>query len=240
MKSGNPAFGKKFLKNITSVQGTSAMTIQGTINKTLLLFGLAVFSASWVWSNPMKFIPLIFPLSILCIVVAILTMFKKEWAGITSPIYALFEGMILGSISSLLERSYPGIVIQAVMLTFGTLFCLLMAYKTGIIKVTEKFKSGIIAGTGAIALIYIISFVVGMFGVRMPLVYGNGFVGIIFSLFVVVIAALNLVLDFDFIKKMEEYKVPKYMEWYGAFSIMLTLVWLYFEILRLLSKLRSR
>ena len=147
---------------------------------------------------------------------------------------------MLGGISSIFEAQYPGIVIQAVALTFGTLFCLLIAYRSGVIKATENFKLGVVAATGAIAIIYLVSMVMGFFGVSMPMIHSSGPMGIIFSLFVVTIAALNLVLDFDFIEKGAEANAPGYMEWYGAFGLIVTLIWLYLEILRLLSKLQRR
>ncbi|MFH1665684.1 MAG: Bax inhibitor-1/YccA family protein [Candidatus Omnitrophota bacterium] len=240
MRSGNPALRGDIFKDTAASGGAGAMTIQGTVNKTLLLLMLTVISATWVWGNPAGLMPLMVPAAILGFITALVTIFKKEWAGITAPAYALLEGVFLGGISALFEAAYPGIVIQAVLLTFGTLFCLLVAYKSGLIKVTENFKLGVVAATGAIALIYIVSIIVGFFGVQMPLIHSSGPVGIIFSLIVVCIAALNLVLDFDFIEKGEEAGAPKYMEWYGAFGLMVTLIWLYLEMLRLLSKLRSR
>jgi uncharacterized YccA/Bax inhibitor family protein len=173
-------------------------------------------------------------------VVALVTIFKKSWAGVTGPIYALLEGLFLGGISAIFEARYPGIVIQAVSLTFGTLLVLLVAYTSRVIRPSENFKLGIVAATGGIALIYMASFVLGLFGVSMPYIHDNGLIGIGFSLFVVVIAALNLVLDFDFIENGASQGAPKYMEWYGAFGLMVTLIWLYIEILRLLAKLRRR
>ena len=173
-------------------------------------------------------------------IVAIVTTFKKEWAPVTAPIYAVLEGLFLGGISATFEARFPGIVVQAVALTFGTLFCLLMAYKSRLIQVTQKFLMGVFAATGAIALFYLVSIVLSFFKIQIPFVYGSGIAGIIFSLVVVVIAALNLVLDFDFIENGAEHGAPKYMEWYGAFALMVTLVWLYLEILRLLSKVRDR
>ena len=158
----------------------------------------------------------------------------------TAPIYALLEGLVLGGISAVTEARYPGIGIQAVSLTFGTLFVLLLAYRSGLIQVTQKFRLGIIAATGGIALFYVLELVMGFFGFHFTSINGSGAIGIGFSLVVVAIAALNLVLDFDFIEKGVQYGAPKYMEWYGAFGIIVTLVWLYLEILRLLSKMRSR
>ena len=173
-------------------------------------------------------------------VVALITIFKKQWAAFTAPLYALLEGLFLGGFSAIFEAKYPGIVIQAVTLTFGTLFCLLLAYRSGLIKATENFKLGVVAATGGIALIYMATIFLGFFGVRMPFIHESGTIGIAFSLFVVVIAALNLVLDFDFIENGAARGAPKYMEWYAAFGLMVTLIWLYIEILRLLAKLRGR
>ena len=173
-------------------------------------------------------------------VLALITVFKKTAAPITAPLYALVEGVFLGVLSAMFEILYPGIVFQAVTLTFGTLLALLLAYKTGFIKATENFKLGVIAATGGIAIIYLATFVLGFFGINIPFIHGSGTFGIAFSVFVVIIAALNLVLDFDFIESGAERGAPSYMEWYAAFGLLVTLIWLYIEILRLLSKLRSR
>jgi uncharacterized YccA/Bax inhibitor family protein len=240
MRSGNPALKATTFTQAPSLGADKAMSIQGTVNKTFLLLLITVFSASWVWDNPGRFLPFIWLGVIGGLIVAMVTVFKKELSPITSPIYAFVEGLVLGTISAIFERTYPGIVIQAVALTFGTLFCLLMAYKSRLIKVTENFKLGVVAATGGIFLIYLVSFIMGFFGKTIPLIHESGLIGIGFSLFVVVIAALNLVLDFDFIEKGAEYGAPKYMEWYGAFALMVTLIWLYLEILRLLSKTRRR
>ncbi|MDD3089902.1 MAG: Bax inhibitor-1/YccA family protein [Candidatus Omnitrophica bacterium] len=239
-KSGNPALKGDVFEREAGVIPADPMTIQGTVNKTLLSLALVVFGAFMVWMKPLVFTPMIWPAAIIGFIVAIATVFRKTWAPVTTPIYALVEGVVLGTISALLERSYPGIVMQAVALTFGTLFCLLLAYSSGLIKATENFKLGIVAATGAIALIYIVSMVLGLFKIQIPFVFGGGPLGILFSLFVVSIAALNLVIDFDFIETGAEAGAPKYMEWYGAFSLMITLVWLYMEILRLLAKTRQR
>ena len=240
MRSGNPALRGNIFTATSAQAGSGVMTIQGTVNKTLILLILTMISASFAWSNPAASMPFLIPAAIAGLVVALITIFKKETAYITAPIYALIEGIVLGAISSVFEAQYQGIVIQAVALTFGTLFCLLMAYKSGLIKVTENLKLGIVAATGAIAIIYIVSLVMGFFGARIPFIHDSGPIGIGFSLVVVVIASLNLVLDFDFIEKGAESGAPKYFEWYGAFGLMVTLIWLYLEILRLLSKLRSR
>jgi uncharacterized YccA/Bax inhibitor family protein len=174
------------------------------------------------------------------LVVGLITVFKKEWSPITAPLYCVLEGLFLGIISAIFEQMFPGIVFQAVSLTFGTLASLLLAYKTGLIKATENFKLGVTAATGGIMMIYLINFVMSFFGSGIPYIHESGTFGILFSLFVVVIAALNLVLDFDFIENGVEQKAPKYMEWYAAFGLLVTLIWLYLEILRLLAKMRSR
>ena len=174
------------------------------------------------------------------LVLALITVFKKEWSPVTAPMYALVEGLFLGAISAVFNAKFPGIVFQAVLLTFGTLFALLFAYRSGLIKATENFKLGVIAATGGIALLYLASFVLGFFNINVPVIHDSGWLGIAFSLFVVVVAALNLVLDFDFIETGVAQRAPKYMEWYGAFGLMVTLVWLYVEFLRLLSKIQQR
>jgi uncharacterized YccA/Bax inhibitor family protein len=171
---------------------------------------------------------------------ALVTIFKKTWAPITAPIYALLEGLLLGGISAIYDQRFHGIAIQAVSLTFGTLAILLLAYRSGLIPVTQKFRLGVVAATGGIMLFYLATIVLGFFGIHFTTINGSGPIGIVFSGFVVVIAALNLVLDFDFIESGVAGGAPKYMEWYAAFGLMVTLIWLYLEILRLLSKLRSR
>ena len=166
------------------------------------------------------------------------SIFLKQYSAVTAPIYALLEGLAIGGISSVYEARYPGVVIQATGLTFGTMACLLLAYRSGMIRVTDKFRLGIVAATGAIALLYIVDIVLSLFHMPIGFIHQGGTLGIVFSAVVVTVAALNLVLDFDFIQRGVAYGAPKYMEWYAAFGLMVTLVWLYLEILRLLSKLR--
>jgi uncharacterized YccA/Bax inhibitor family protein len=248
MRTSNPTLNAKTFTDLAPT--TDSMSIQGTATKTLILLALALFSASWIWSRyfgalePSLAVPAIAPWmyggAIGGFVLALITVFKKPWAGVTAPLYALLKGLFLGGISATFEARYPGIVIQAVGLTFGVCFCLLLAYSSRLIRASENFKLGVVAATGGIALLYLVSFVLGFFGIRIPFIHESGLIGIGFSLFVVVIAALNLVLDFDFIETGAARGAPKYMEWYGAFGLMVTLVWLYIEILRLLSKLRSR
>ncbi len=240
MRTGNPALSGDVFNSVTSYDTNQVMTIQGTVNKSFILLFLIFFSASWAWAHPIRFVSFAWPALIGGFIVALLTIFNKEWAPVTAPVYALLEGVFLGGVSVFLEQAYPGIVMQAVGLTFGTLFSLLMVYKSGLLTVTDNFRLGIFAATGGIALFYFVSLVLGFFSIHVPLIHSSGPLGIGFSLFVVVIAALNLVLDFDFIEQASRRGVPKYMEWYGAFGLMVTLVWLYMEILRLLSKMRNR
>jgi uncharacterized YccA/Bax inhibitor family protein len=240
-------YGERFGGSLPEV--TSRMTLNGTINKTGILLVLAIASAGFTWfqflqsGNPADVMPYMLGGMLGGLVFALVTIFKKEWAPVTAPAYALLEGLVLGGLSAVFELRYPGIAIQAVGLTFGTLFAMLFLYRTGVIKVTEKFRLGVFAATGGIALFYLLEMVLRLFGINFAGpngVNGSGMIGIGFSLIVVGVAALNLVLDFDFIEKGVQYGAPKYMEWYGAFGIMVTLVWLYLEMLRLLSKMRSR
>lgn len=247
MRTANPTLTEKTFKQLaTPAVGAERMSVSGAVNRTAILLVLLVISAGFVWAQfigvaePTGIIPYILVGALGGLVVAIVTVFKKEWAPYSSPVYAILEGLAIGGISVLAETRFPGIVIQAVGLTFGVLAVLLFAYRSGIIKVTEKFRTGVVAATGAILLVYVATFILGFFGVGIPYIHGSGPIGIIFSVVVVVIAALNLVLDFDFIERGAEQGAPRYMEWYAAFGLIVTLVWLYLEILRLLSKIRSR
>ena len=236
-RSGNPVFGDKFNQSQGFV-GSERMTLDGTVNKTGVLLGLCFFGAiiSWNIPNPL----LMFGGALVGFGLAMYTSFVPRNAGITAPIYAFLKGLFLGGISLVLEMQYPGIAIQAVGLTFGTLASLLFFYKSGLIKPTENYRLMIFSATFGIMILYLVNFVMSFFGASIGFIHSNGIFGIGFSLFVVGVAALNLVLDFDFIEQGAENSLPKYMEWYGAFSLMVTLIWLYLEILRLLAKLRSR
>jgi uncharacterized YccA/Bax inhibitor family protein len=238
---------EKVFSDLAPIRASGAvMTIQGAVNKTAILLALALLTAGWTWNayfstnNPASVAPYILVGAIGGFIVAIVTVFKKEWAAITAPIYALLEGLLLGGVSAIFEAQYEAIVIQAVGLTFGTLAALLFAYKAGIIRATPAFRRGVIAATGAIFLFYLVSIVIGFFGISMPLLHSSGPLGIALSLGIVIVAALNLVLDFDLIEQGAAHGAPKYMEWYSAFALMVTLVWLYLEILRLLEKTRRR
>lgn len=252
MRSGNPALNQNTFLDVGSGQVVSrdpgqVMTLNGTVNKTGLLLLMCVATAAYTWNlytGPESMgvlMPYLLVGGIGGFIVAIVTVFKKQWAPITAPLYALLEGLFLGGISVFFEAQFPGIVMQAVMLTLGVLAALLMAYKSGLIKATENFKLGVVAATGGIALLYLINIGMRLFGFEgMGFIHESSAMGIAFSVFVVIIAALNLVLDFDFIESGAEAGAPKYMEWYGAFGLVVTLIWLYLEILRLLAKLQSR
>ena len=242
LRSGNPTLNANTFSGFDLTTG-GTMTIMGTVNKTafslLLLMTTALFTWNMPVGDPRSSGLMIFGM-LGGVVLALITVFKHQWAKFTVPAYALLQGLALGGISKYFETMYPGIVNQAVMLTFGTLGALLLAYRSGIIKATENFKLGIIAATGGIAFVYMISWVLSWFSVSVPVIHSNSNMSILFSIGVVIIAALNLVLDFDFIEEGSEKGAPKYMEWYGAFGLLVTLIWLYLEILRLLAKLSSR
>ena len=245
MRTSNPALNAKAFQT-EGVAFGDRMTISGTVNKAGILMLLCVASAAWTWNrffatgDPSSVAPMLLIGGIGGFVLAMVTIFKKEWAGITAPLYAVAEGALLGGISAMFELKYKGIAIQAVMLTFGTLIAMLLVYRSGLIKVNDKFRIGVVAATGGIALFYLAQFVLGFFGISFHAINSGSPIGIGFSLLVVGIAALNLVLDFDLIEQGARYNAPKYMEWYSAFALMVTLVWLYLEMLRLLSKFRSR
>lgn len=243
-RSNNPVLKERTFAG--QIAGGETMTIQGTVNKTGLLLLFVVVTAAWTWGlahseTPDAAIPWMMGGLLLGLVAALVTIFKQTWAPITAPIYALCEGLALGGISAYFERSYPGIAVEAVSLTFGVLFVLLLAYKTGIVRATRGFKLGVIAATGAIALVYLANMVMTLFfHTQMGFLYSSTPLGIGVSVVIVIIAALNLILDFDLIESGTRMGAPRYMEWYGAFALMVTLIWLYLEILRLLGKTRRR
>ena len=239
LRSGNPALNKNTFKGLQT-SGGQTMTIDGTVNKTSIALIILLVSAYYTFSTSNT--NFIFIGFIAGLVLAIATIIKKQWAPITVPIYAICEGLALGGISSIYESMYTGIVQQAIFLTIGIFAALLFAYKTKIIKATENFKLGVFAATGGIALVYFVSFIMSFFGSELSImnIQNASIMSIGFSVFVVIIASLNLVLDFDFIEEASEIGVPKYMEWYATFGLLITLIWLYLEILRLLAKLQSR
>lgn len=244
MRTSNPTLNDKVFRGVPLTWG-EGMTLQGTINKTGILLLCAMAGAAWTWhlffaERSFAAVSSMMWLGLLGgMVLALVTVFKTQWSPITAPLYSVAEGLALGGISASLELRFPGIAIEAVSLTFGTLLVLLMAYKSGMIRVTQKFRLGVVAATGAIMLFYIMEMVLGFFGVRFAVINGSGPIGIGISLVIVAVAALNLVLDFDFIERGVQSGAPKYMEWYGAFGLMVTLVWLYIEMLNLLAKLRG-
>ena len=246
MKTSNPVFaGSTWETNAVHVGYGPTMTIAGTANKAGILMLCVLATAAWTWNRFFTTQDISSVAGFTMIgafggfIMAMITVFKQQWAPVTAPIYALLEGLFLGSLSATLELRFPGIAIESVALTFGTCFVMLMAYRSGLVRATPKFTVGIIAATGSIALVYFASMILSLFHVQIPGIFGSGPIGILFSLLVTGIAAFNLILDFAMIEDGERRGAPKYMEWYGAFGLMVTLIWLYLEILRLLSKLRG-
>lgn len=244
MRSGNPSLKNDSFTKYSGAGTGKTMTIQGTVNRTLILLLLLLVTFVYSWnqflSNPDSAMLLMLVGAIGGLIVALITIFVPKVSPFTAPLYALLEGLFVGAISAQYEVQYGGIVFQAVLLTIGVLLSLLLAYKSGFIKVTQNFRLGVVAATGGIFIVYLISFIGGFFGFEIPHLHEATPLGIAISVVIVIIAALNLVLDFDFIETAANKGVPKYFEWYGAFGLLVTLIWLYLEILRLLSKLRSR
>lgn len=245
MRTYNPALATNPFEGLRASSQSDTMTVTGTAQKTMILLLCLLLSSGYTWLqfaqgnitavNGWMWLGILGGLAS-----GFATIFKKTWAPFTAPLYAVFQGFFIGGISSMFEAQYPGIVIQAAGLTFATLGTMLFLYQSGLIEVTDKLRLGIVAATGGIAIVYFIAIVMSFFGVSVPFIFGSGWIGIAFSLFVTAIAALNLVLDFDLIERGADHGAPRYMEWYGAFALMVTLIWLYIEILRLLSKVRSR
>ncbi|WP_239616361.1 Bax inhibitor-1/YccA family protein [Cohnella mopanensis] len=242
-RSGNPTLNDNTFEHTKGYGSTERMTIEGTVNKAFIMLAILLGGAFVTWSmyfNGHNVLPLAIGGGICGFVLALIISFKPTASPYLVPLYAALEGIFLGGISANYESAYQGITLQAALLTMCVFIALLLAYKTRIIKATENFKLGVFAATAGIALIYLLSFILGMFGVTVPYLHDNSLIGIGISLVIVIVAALNLVLDFDFIEKGAEQGAPKHMEWYGAFGLMVTLVWLYLEMLRLLSKIASR
>lgn len=244
----NPVLNEKAFQRADQLVGASdeIMSLEGTVNKTAFLLLLVAAGAAWVWTryfqslDPAVIMPYMIAGLIGGLVAALVTIFLPAWARISAPVYAAAQGLALGGISAFYEQQLHGIVFQAIGLTFGVLAVMLLAYRSGLIKVTDRFRMIVVAATGGIALLYFASIVLSFFGVTVPFIHQGGTFGIVFSLVVVGIAAANLALDFDFIQRGVEHGAPKLMEWYAAFGVMVTLIWLYLEILRLLAKLRRR
>src|SRR6187549_481721 len=246
-KSGNPTLSEKSFKQTGYIDYENSMTVRGTINKFGFMFLMLLGTSYYSWKEFAEggnVQPLIWGGAIGGLVVALVIVFKKEWAPYLAPLYALLEGLFIGAISAYYNEAFaekmPNIIMNAVGLTFGTAIAMYFLYSFKIIRATEKFKSIIFTATAGIAIFYLIAMVSRMFGVQMAFLHEGSLMGIGFSLVVVAIAALNLILDFDMIEQSAAAGAPKYMEWYGAFGLMVTIVWLYLEILRLLSKISSR
>ncbi len=242
-KTSNPVFGGTWEGSAIHTGYGPTMTIAGTANKAGILLICAMVTAVWTWNQFMADPASVAGYTVVGafggFIAAMVTIFKKEWAPVTAPIYALLEGLFLGAISATFELRFHGIAIESVALTFGTCLVMLLAYRSGAIRATPQLTRGIIAATGGIAVVYFLSMILGFFHIQIPGIFGGGPIGILFSLAVCGIAAFNLILDFAMIEDGERRGAPKYMEWYGAFGLMVTLVWLYLEVLRLLSKLRG-
>jgi uncharacterized YccA/Bax inhibitor family protein len=245
-KTGNPGLNEKTFANVPlPVAGGERMTLKGTVNKSFLMLTVLLITALWVWAqffssggNPASVVGFMIAGCLGGLVLALIISFRQTTAPYLALPYAALEGLAVGGISAICERRYPGIAIEAVALTFGVMAAMLAAYAFKLIKVTEHFKAMVVAATGAIALVYIASFILGFFHIQVPFLNAPTPLGIFVSLAIIVVAALNLVMDFDFIQTGVDRGVPRYMEWYGAFGLMVTLIWLYLEILRLLAKTR--
>ena len=246
IQTNNPAFaGTIFGDWARADKRSDVMTVRGTAAKAMALLTILVACAAVTWrqvDGQGLAWGVVFGSMAAGFVVFLVTIFKKQWSPVTAPLYAACEGVLLGAISNVYNFRYPGLVPQAIGLTFAVTALMLFLYASGLIKVTGRLAAGICAATGALALFYLGSMVFSMFGMSggTNLIQSSGTIGIGISLFAVGLAAFNLLLDFDFISRGAEYEAPKYMEWYGAFGLMVTLIWLYLEILRLLSKLRDR
>ena len=245
MSTSNPVLSNAVFERCERVAGASnVMTLQGTVIKTGVLLAVLMLTATYTWTQASANPGLARTLMIVgCIggfILALITSFRPSASPITSPIYAALEGLAMGGISAMYEAAFPGIVLNAIGLSVGTLLGMLALYGSGIVKATEKFKAGVLAATCAVGLVYLLGMILSFFGTQIPYIHQTGMIGIAFSGVVVVIAALNLVLDFDFIEQGVRQQAPHYMEWYGGFGLLVTLVWMYLEILRLLSKLQSR
>jgi uncharacterized YccA/Bax inhibitor family protein len=247
-KTGNPGLNERTFAAVPRpAVGEERMTLQGTVNKSFLMLTVLLLAALWPWTrffeaggDPAAVSGLMMAGVVGGVILALVISFRQTAAPYLALPYAALEGLAIGGISAIFERRYPGIAIQAVGLTFGVMAALLVAYTSRLIKVTEHFRAIVVGATGAIALLYLLSFVLGFFHIQVPFLNDASPLGIIVSLAIVVVAALNLVMDFDFIETGVERGAPRYMEWYGAFALILTLVWLYLEILRLLGKARQR
>jgi len=245
LRSGNPGLNDKTFAGQPLVGvGGERMTVQGAVNKSFLLLVVLLAGAFWPWSQYLATgdasvvaAPLLIGL-IGGFILALVISFKPTMAPYLAIPYAGLEGLAMGAISAMLERRYPGIAIQAVALTFAVFAAMLLAYKTHLIRATERFRAVVIGATGAIALVYLATIVLGLFHVNVPILNSGSPLGIGISLVIIGVAALNLILDFDIMETGAARGAPRYMEWFSAFGLLVTLVWLYMEILRLLANTR--
>ena len=246
MRSSNPVLtGRIYEKTGSVVSGTNAMTIHGTINKIGLMLLLVIASAAYTWKMVLGADPggagtMAIIGAIGGFIMAMVTVFRPKSSPVTAPVYAILEGLFLGAISAVINAAYPGVAFQAVLLTIGTLFTMLFLYRSGRIRATPRFRRGVLMATGAVFFAYLISWIMSLFGMPMGFIHSAGPIGIVINLVIIVIAALNLIMDFDFIEKGSQMAAPRYMEWYGAFGLMVTLIWLYIEFLRLLARFAGR
>lgn len=246
-ESGNPTLSESKFEKSLLAGNTEVMTGKGTLNKFFFLFFMVMASAVFTWNafnQGVNVYPWMIGAAIIAFILAIVLAFKPHLGAYLAPPYGLLEGVFVGGISAIYNDAFnkvaPGIVMQAVALTFGTVIAMYILYRTGVIKATERFKSIVFTATAGIAIFYLIAMVLRLFGINIAFLHEGSTIGILFSVFVVAIAALNLILDFDRIEQGVAMGAPKYMEWYGAFGLLVTIVWLYIEILRLLSKLARR
>ena len=242
MRTSNPVLSATTMDSFRGefFPASQSMTIQGTATKSLILLGLCVGTGSMTFEmmhgqNQAAAMPWMFGGLIASLVFGMATSFKPNWSPVTAPLYAMAEGLLLGAISGMYEKMFYGIVPQAALATFGTLAAMLFAYKTGVIRATNGLVMGVAAATGGIGLMYLVAMIAGMFGVQLPFLHQPSLIGIGISVVIVIVAALNLIIDFNSIQQAAERGAPKYYEWYSAFALMVTLVWLYVEILRLLA-----
>lgn len=242
----NPVLNSKTFSGSRALSGAETMSIEGTANKTGLLLFICLATASWIWSqtyravDPSVAVPWMWGGLLGGLVVALATTFRPQWSPLTAPLYAALEGLALGGVSAMYATAIPGILVQAVCLTFGTLFVMLIAYRSGVIRATPRFRKVIGIAMGAILLYYLATMVMGLFGVNTGYFNAGGTLGILVSVVIVAVAALRMVLDFDMIARGVQEGAPKAMEWYGAFALVVGLIWLYLEILNLLAKTSRR
>lgn len=238
-RSSNPVFQEQVLRRVKGddATGGASMTVDSAVNKSFLLFAILLFSSvlGWKMASPV----VLWGGAIGGLVLVIFTVFKMKYAPITAPLYAALEGLFVGAVSAFYAQLMSGIIFKAVALTFAVLFVMLFIYKSGLIKVTDRFRRGVIIATGAVLLVYVLNLLLSLFGIQMPFLHEGGLLGIGLSLAIVAIASLNLLLDFDNFEKGAKQGAPKYFEWFCAMGLLVTLVWLYIEILRLLAILNS-